>query len=209
MAYWHISNWTKKIYPDVIWDKRNSGKKLYLTFDDGPTPVITEIVLDILDKYQAKATFFCLGRNVERHPEIYAEILRRGHQTGNHTYSHLKGWQTGNKEYFLDTELAGQFIDSGLFRPPYGRIKRAQIKFLKKKYLIVLWDVMSHDYEKLWSKERCLKAVLRYTREGSIIVFHDSEKAIEKVEYILPRLLEIYSEKGYEFERLESEISNN
>jgi peptidoglycan/xylan/chitin deacetylase (PgdA/CDA1 family) len=202
MAYWHISNWIKKIYPDVIWDKYKTGKKLYLTFDDGPTPFITEKVLEILDKYQAKATFFCLGRNVERHPEIYKEIINRGHQTGNHTYSHLKGWQTGNKEYFQDTELACQFIDSCLFRPPYGRIKRVQIKYLKKKYQIILWDVMSHDYEKLWTKERCLKAVFRYTKEGSIIVFHDSEKAFEKVEYILPKLLKKYYELGFQFEVL-------
>jgi peptidoglycan/xylan/chitin deacetylase (PgdA/CDA1 family) len=202
MAYWHISNWTKKIYPDVLWDRSNTGKKLYLTFDDGPTPVVTEMVLDILDKYNAKATFFCLGRNVERHPELYKEILKRGHQTGNHTYSHLKGWEVGNKEYFQDIELARQFIDSGLFRPPYGRIKRAQIKYLKKKYQIVLWDVMSHDYEKLWTRERCLRAVMRYTKEGSIIVFHDSEKAAEKVAFILPRLLDTFKEKGYSFETI-------
>jgi peptidoglycan/xylan/chitin deacetylase (PgdA/CDA1 family) len=203
MAYWHISNWIKRIYPDVIWDKHKTGKRLYLTFDDGPTPVVTKIVLDILDSYQAKATFFCLGRNVERHPEIYSEILKRGHHTGNHTYSHLKGWETSNKEYFQDIALAGQFIDSHLFRPPYGRIRRAQLRYLKKKYQIVLWDVMSHDYEKLWTQERCLRAVMRYTKEGSIIVFHDSEKAIEKVQYILPRLLEAFQEKGYVFEKLE------
>jgi peptidoglycan-N-acetylglucosamine deacetylase len=203
MAYWHISNWMKKIYPDVIWDKRETGKKLYLTFDDGPTPVITEQILDILDKYQAKATFFCLGRNVERHPEIYQKILNRGHQTGNHTYSHLKGWETRNKEYFQDIELAGVYINSLLFRPPYGRIKRAQIKYLKKKYQLVLWDVMSHDYQKLWSKERCLKAVMNYSREGSIIVFHDSEKAAEKVFYILQNILDYYTRKGYIFESLQ------
>jgi peptidoglycan-N-acetylglucosamine deacetylase len=203
MAYWHIANWTKRIYPDVIWDKNKSGKTLYLTFDDGPTPEITRQVMDILDKYNAKATFFCLGRNVERHPEIYTEILKRGHQVGNHTYSHLKGWETGNKEYFLDIELASVFINSHLFRPPYGRIKRAQIKFLKKKFHIILWDVMSHDYEKLWSKERCLKAVMRYAKKGSIIVFHDSEKAAEKVFYILPSILDYYSKEGYKFERLD------
>jgi peptidoglycan/xylan/chitin deacetylase (PgdA/CDA1 family) len=202
MAYWHISKWIKMIYPDVIWDKPNTGKKIYLTFDDGPTPVVTEKVLNLLDQYNAKATFFCLGRNVERHPEIYREIIKRGHQTGNHTYSHLKGWEIKNKEYFQDVELAGQFINSDLFRPPYGRIKRAQIKYLKKKFNIILWDVMSHDYEKLWSKERCLRAAMRYTKEGSIIVFHDSEKAEEKVQYILPKLLEAYTEKGYQFESI-------
>jgi peptidoglycan-N-acetylglucosamine deacetylase len=203
MAYWHISNWMKRIYPDVIWDKSNSGKKLFLTFDDGPTPIVTEQVLDILDQYQAKATFFCLGRNIERHPEIYQEIIERGHQTGNHTYSHLRGWETGNKEYFQDIELAGLYIKSNLFRPPYGRIKRAQIKYLKKKFQIILWNVMSHDYEKLWSKERCLKAVMRYTKKGSIIVFHDSEKAVEKILFVLPKLLEAFKDKGYKFEMIE------
>jgi peptidoglycan/xylan/chitin deacetylase (PgdA/CDA1 family) len=203
MAYLHISDWIKKIYPDVIWDKRETGKKLYLTFDDGPTPVVTEKILDILDQYQAKATFFCLGRNVERHPEIYREILKRGHQTGNHTYSHLKGWETRNKEYFQDIELAEQFIDSYLFRPPYGRIRRVQLKYLKKKYNIILWDVMSHDYEKFWSKERCLRAVMRYTKDGSIIVFHDSEKAFDKTCFVLPKLLEVFMAKGYEFVKIE------
>jgi peptidoglycan/xylan/chitin deacetylase (PgdA/CDA1 family) len=202
MAYWHISNWLKRIYPDVIWDRNGTGKKLYLTFDDGPTPAVTNEILDLLDKFNAKATFFCLGRNVERHPEIYSEIIKRGHKTGNHTYSHLKGWETKNKEYFQDIELASQFIESNLFRPPYGRIKRAQIKFLKKKYSIVLWNVMSHDYEKLWSKERCLRAVLRYADEGSIIVFHDSEKAVEKVRFILPILLKTFSDKGFSFKKL-------
>jgi peptidoglycan-N-acetylglucosamine deacetylase len=202
MAYWHISDWMKRIYPGVIWDKYGSGKKLYLTFDDGPTPEITYRVLDILDQYNAKATFFCLGRNVERHPEIYQEILKRGHKTGNHTYSHLKGWEAGNKEYFQDIELASRFIGSELFRPPYGRIKRAQIKYLKKKYLIVLWNVMSHDYEKIWSKERCLRAVMRYTKEGSIIVFHDSEKASEKTFYVLPKVLETFKEKGFTFDSI-------
>jgi len=199
MAYWHIENWLKKIYPGAIWDKRKSGKRLYLTFDDGPTPVVTEKILDILDQYKAKATFFCLGRNVERHPEIYNEILRRGHQTGNHTYSHLKGWETSNKEYFQDIELAGLFIKSSLFRPPYGRIKRAQIKYLEKKYHIILWDVMSHDYEKLWSKEKCLRSVLKYTKPGSIVVFHDSEKASERTFYVLPKLLKAFQDKGVEF----------
>lgn len=203
MAYWHIADWTKRIYPDVIWDKRKTGKRLFLTFDDGPTPVVTEQVLNILDQFQAKATFFCLGRNVERHPEIYLEILKRGHQTGNHTYSHLKGWETANKEYFQDIELAGFYIKSNLFRPPYGRIKRVQMRYLKKKYHIVLWDVMSHDYEKLWSKERCLKAVLRYAREGSIIVFHDSEKAAEKALFILQNVLEHFSKLDYKFESLD------
>jgi peptidoglycan-N-acetylglucosamine deacetylase len=202
MAYWHINGWMKFWFSWVIWDKRESGQKLFLTFDDGPTPEITEKVLDILDKYNAKATFFCLGRNVERHPEIYHEIIHRGHAVGNHTYSHLKGWRHENEDYFQDIELAAHHIKSTLFRPPYGRIRRSQISCLKEKYTIILWDVMSHDYEKRISKERSLKAVLRYSNEGSIIVFHDSVKAWSKLQFILPRVLEEFSGRGYLFEVL-------
>lgn len=192
----------KVIYPNIVWDKRSKEKVLYLTFDDGPTPEITERVLDTLDMYQAKATFFCLGRNVERHPGVYDEILKRQHAVGNHTYSHLKGWKTKNQEYYRDIELAGQIIDSKLFRPPYGQIKRSQIRHLKNKYEITMWDVMSHDYEQRVSKERSLNAVLKYTKSGSIIVFHDSVKAYEKLSFILPALLEEFSSNGFTFKEL-------
>lgn len=202
MAYWHISDWMKFLYPDVVWDKFGNGKTLYLTFDDGPTPTITEKVLDILDQYQAKATFFCLGRNVERYQDVYRLIIERGHSVGNHTYSHLKGWKSKNLEYFKDIELASQLIHSNLFRPPYGKILRSQIRHLKKKYKIVLWEVMSHDYENRVSKEKSLRAVLHYARQGSILVFHDSVKAWPKLQYILPKLLKYYKEKGYSFEKI-------
>lgn len=202
MAYWHISGWMKKFSSDVIWDKIGNGKTLYLTFDDGPTPGITEKVLDVLDKHNAKGTFFCLGRNVDRHPELYADIIKKGHAVGNHTYSHLKGWDMNNEDYFSDIELASHYIKSNLFRPPYGRIRRSQIKELKDKYKIILWDVMSHDYESRISKERSLRAVIKYAHEGSIVVFHDSLKAWPKLEYILPRVLEEFKGKGYGFERL-------
>jgi peptidoglycan-N-acetylglucosamine deacetylase len=202
MAYWHISRWMKQIYPDVIWDIRETGKTLFLTFDDGPTPEITEKVLDMLDSCDAKGTFFCLGRNVERHPEVYNQILNRGHMVGNHSYSHLKGWKTKNDEYYEDIRLASQLIISNVFRPPYGQIKRSQINHLRSEYKIVLWEVMSHDYEHRISKERSLKAVLKYTKEGSILVFHDSVKAWNKLSYILPRLLKHFSEQGYKFDVL-------
>jgi peptidoglycan-N-acetylglucosamine deacetylase len=203
MAYWHISGWIKRLYPDVIWDIKESGKKLYLTFDDGPTPVVTHKVIEILDAYKAKSTFFCLGRNVERHPEVFAEIVRNGHSIGNHTYSHLKGWKTKNGDYYKDIELASHFIDSKLFRPPYGQIKRSQVAWLKKNYKIILWEVMSHDYESRLSKEKSLKAIFKYTRNGSILVFHDSNKAWNKLEYILPRVLEEFSQRGYTFEKID------
>jgi len=159
--------------------------------------------LDILDQYQAKATFFCLGRNVEKHQKVYESIIERGHSVGNHTYSHLKGWHTSDKEYFADIELASHFIGSKLFRPPYGRIRRSQIRSLKKEYKIILWEVMSHDYENRVSKESSLRAVIRYARKGSIIVFHDSLKAWPKLQYILPELLKHFKEKGFSFERIE------
>ena len=203
MAYWHISRWIKNLYPDLIWDIRQNEKKLYLTFDDGPTPVITDKILEILDHYNARATFFCLGRNVEHHPEIYQRILGKKHAVGNHSYSHLKGWKTKHKEYFQDIELAGQFIQSKLFRPPYGQISRSQIKYLKKKYKIIMWEVMSHDYQHKLSKERSLKAVFRYAGEGSIVVFHDSVKAADKALHILPKILEEFTKKGYTFEAIE------
>jgi peptidoglycan-N-acetylglucosamine deacetylase len=203
MAYWHISGWIKRFYPDVVWDKRASGRTIFLTFDDGPTPLITEEVLNILDRYNARATFFCLGRNVERHPQVYKEILKRGHAVGNHTYSHLKGWKCTNEEYYQDIMLAGHLIHSTLFRPPYGQVRRSQVKHLKKHYKIILWEVMSHDYENRVSKERSLRAVLRYSKEGSIIVFHDSVKAWNKLSYILPKLLEHFTERGFSFESIE------
>lgn len=191
------------IYPDVIWDMKNTGKTIFLTFDDGPTPDVTEEVFDILSKYNALGTFFCLGRNVERDPEVFSKIISKGHAIGNHTYSHLKGWKSENKEYYKDIELARQHIDSKLFRPPYGQIRRSQIRMLKSDYKIIMWEVMSHDYEQRVSKDLSLKAMLRYSKEGSIVVFHDSEKAIKKLRYILPRFLEHFSEKGYKFNGLE------
>ena len=208
MAYWHIASWTKLLFPRLIWDFRGKEKILFLTFDDGPTPGITEEVLEILDTYGAKATFFCLGRNVDRHPELYHKILGKGHTVGNHTYSHLKGWKTPNELYYKDIELAGHNIQSRLFRPPYGQIKRVQAKYLVKHYTIVLWDVMSHDYESRISKEKSLQAVLRYTKDGSILVFHDSKKAWPKLSYILPKVIEHFSEKGYKFESVKIENGN-
>jgi peptidoglycan/xylan/chitin deacetylase (PgdA/CDA1 family) len=199
MAYWHISPWMKMLYPSLVWDHRAAGNTLYLTFDDGPTPGITEKVLDTLDVYRAKATFFCVGRNAERHPELFAEILKRKHAVGNHTYSHIKGWKNANDDFFGDIELADKIIGSKLFRPPYGQIRRSQIAYLKKFYKIVMWDVISHDYEQRISKERSLKAVLKYTKQGSILVFHDSNKAYNKLNYILPAVLEHFSERGYVF----------
>ena len=195
----------KKIYYSLIWDLHNGDKDLYLTFDDGPVPGITLEVLDILDTYNARATFFCIGRNVEKYPEIYNQILKRGHAAGNHTYSHLKGWKTRSKEYYSDIKLAGSFIKSNLFRPPYGKIKRAQLKHLRHYYNIIMWDVMSFDFSKSVSKEKCLSIVLNNIHPGSIIVFHDSVKASEKVLYALPKILKNMQDKAYTFKSIKNE----
>ncbi len=192
----------RKTYYSLIWDLRNGQKEVYLTFDDGPAPSITEKVLDILDSYDARATFFCIGKNVEMFPEIYSRILEKGHAVGNHTYSHLKGWKMNNKEYYGDIELAGSLIRSNLFRPPYGKIKRNQLKYLRHYYNIIMWDVLSMDFNEKISREKCLSIVLKNVRPGSIIVFHDSVKASERMLYALPRVLDILSKKHYHFNKI-------
>ena len=188
-----------KLYPGLLWQMPENEKVIYLTFDDGPTPGVTDRLLDNLEQYNAKATFFCTGRNVERAPELYQKIILYGHAVGNHTYSHLKGWKTPNREYFEDIELASHYIKSDLYRPPYGRITRSQLAYLKKSYKIIMWDVMSRDYNVKLSTPRVLDIVDKNLRPGSIIVFHDSLKSKEKIEYIIPVILEKFSSLGFTF----------
>ncbi len=171
--------------------------QVYLTFDDGPTPKITEKVLDILDSYQVKGTFFCIGRNVERHPELFQELLNRDMAVGNHTYSHLNGWKTPNKIYLDDVELANDLIHSNLFRPAYGRIRPAQTYKLAQKYRIVMWDVLTKDYNQRISGEDCFQNIRKYARRGSIIVFHDSIKAQKNLEYALPKSIDFLLNQGF------------
>src|SRR5512145_3347798 len=189
----------KRIFPDITWDIHSTDPVLYLTFDDGPTPGITPEVISILTRYNAGATFFCIGRNVERNPDIYRHVLEHHHTTGNHTYSHLKGWYTSDCEYFDDITLASQFVTSGLFRPAYGMITPGQLRRLKQHYRVVLWDVMSYDFDSGTNPGRCLANVINNVHPGSIVVFHDSVKASEKIFYALPRVLEYFSERGYTF----------
>jgi len=177
-------------------------KVLYLTFDDGPTPGITSAVLSILKEYKARATFFCIGRNAERHAGIMHEIRENGHAIGNHTYSHLKGWYTPDREYYADIGLASLFVPSGLFRPAYGLITPAQVRFLKNKFRIVMWDVMSFDFNRGTTPQQCLSNVLQNARPGSVVVFHDSVKASEKVLFALPKVLEHFGNLGYRFEAI-------
>jgi len=187
------------LFHDMIWYMGHRERKIYLTFDDGPTAETTPWVLSLLREYQAKATFFCLGRNADRHPELFARIVAEGHAVGNHTYSHLKGWNIENEEYFNDVELATQHIPTNLFRPPYGRIRPSQISSLKQQYHLIMWDVLSRDYDSSVTPERCLQTVLNFAEAGSIVVFHDSFKASRNMMYALPRTLSYFKSLGYEF----------
>lgn len=190
----------RKIFPDSIWKYPIKGEKIvYLTFDDGPIPEITPWVLNLLDYYNIKATFFCVGENVYKHNDIYKEILNRGHKTGNHTYHHLKGFAETKNNYIEDVKKAAKLIDSSLFRPPHGIIKLSQHKILKKTFKVVMWDVVTRDYSKLLSPQKVFQNVRKYTRNGSIIVFHDSKKAEINMKYALPKSIEWLLDEGYEF----------
>ncbi len=186
----------------LVWQIKTEEKTIYLTFDDGPIPELTDEILNILDKYNAKATFFCVGQNAERYSEIYARIIEKGHATGNHTHHHLKGWTTGYKEYMDDIREAGKYIEHGLFRPPYGLMTYRQAKTLSRKYQVVMWSVLTRDYDPAVSKEECLQTALQGIRPGAIIVFHDNVKAREKVLYSLPLLLDHLGKEGYRVEKL-------
>ncbi|MFT5970499.1 MAG: peptidoglycan/xylan/chitin deacetylase (PgdA/CDA1 family) [Flavobacteriales bacterium] len=198
----------RKYAPDLCWripaDKRNV---LYLTFDDGPTPEITLWVLAELKKYNAKATFFCIGNNIDLHPEIFDAILEGGHQVGNHTQQHEKGWQTENQKYFNSVAECQEKTKNNLFRPPYGRIKKSQIKYLKKQFKIVMWTVLSGDYMKKRTGEACAKAVINSSKSGDIIVFHDSVKADKNLKIALPLVLEHFAKQFFTFESIEAKMN--
>lgn len=196
--------WIKKLYPACIWEMQTEEKVLYLTFDDGPHPRATSFVLNELGKYNAKATFFCVGKNVTQHNDIYQRILNQGHHAGNHTFNHLNGWKVKDMAYFRDVAEARKNIDSALFRPPYGRISRFQLRHLTEAFemKVVMWSVLSGDFDAAVSGESCLKNVVRSAKPGNIIVFHDSEKAWTNLAYALPKVLTHFCEQGYRFEKL-------
>lgn len=188
----------------MTWDLPGDSPEVYLTFDDGPTPVVTPWVLEQLEEAEAKATFFCLGRNVDKYPDIYRQILSTGHSVGNHSYSHLKGFRSSVRRYMEDIHLASDMIDSKLFRPPYGRILPGQVKAVLEQYDIIMWDVLSIDYNSGLSGERVLRNVTKNVKPGSIIVFHDSDKAADNLYYALPRTLEYLKQAGYSMRSIPS-----
>ena len=193
----------RRIFPTLIWRFPEQTNGIFLTFDDGPSPEVTPWVLDQLDKYRAKATFFCLGKNAEMHPNLYAEILKRGHATGNHSYSHIKGWGMDTGDYIRDVDTAAEFIDSNLFRPPYGRIGPHQAKMLSERYRIIMWNVLSQDYARSLSGNRCAKRVIRHLKPGAIVVFHDSVKSARNLWHALPLVLQAINERDMECLKIE------
>lgn len=196
---WLIKKW----YSNFIWNFNTIEKTIYLTFDDGPHPTITPKVLSILNQFNAKATFFCIGKNVTLYPNVFEQIINAGHTIGNHTEHHLNGWKTADETYIKSIDEAASKIDSKLFRPPYGRITKFQAKLLMAKgYKIVMWDVLSGDFDILLEKEQCAENVLLNATNGSIVVFHDSEKANEKMEFALSKILVHFTSKGYLFKSL-------
>jgi peptidoglycan/xylan/chitin deacetylase (PgdA/CDA1 family) len=197
MSFWVKTNYfVKRIFPNYVWDIPNAENKVFLTFDDGPTPEITEWTLEQLRKYNAEATFFCIGNNVEKHPDIFQMVVQQGHAIGNHTFTHLKGWKTSTEEYIESVRKCG--LKTNLFSPPYGKIKPSQSVILRKMgFRIIMWDVISYDFDQSISPEKCLENVLKNVQSGSIIVFHDSVKAEQNMRYALPKTLEFLKEKGF------------
>jgi peptidoglycan/xylan/chitin deacetylase (PgdA/CDA1 family) len=208
--YWIKTNaFIKKLFSNYVWDIPNTENKIYLTFDDGPTPEITEWTMKELEKHNVKATFFCIGNNIEKYPKIFEKVIANGHSIGNHTFNHLNGWKTSTEDYLensrrCETEICNLKSEiCNLFRPPYGKIKASQAKKLRQSgYKIIMWDVLSADYDRSISKEKCLENVLQNVKSGSIIVFHDSVKAFPHLEYTLPKALKYWNEKGIVFEKL-------
>lgn len=215
MSFWVKTSYLiKKVFSNYVWDIPNLENKVFLTFDDGPTPEITEWTLEQLKNYNSKATFFCIGKNIEKHPEIFKKIIREEHAIGNHTFNHVKGWETSVENYIENTKLCQSEISNyrvpitNLFRPPYGKIKPSQSKALRKLgYKIIMWDVLSCDFNQTISPEKCLDNVLKNVTSGSIIVFHDSAKAEQNLIYVLPRTLAFLKEKGFVCEKMDYNCS--
>ncbi len=202
--------WLRKLYsPGLTWNIPAKENEVFLTFDDGPHPTITPFVLDCLHQYNAKATFFCIGKNVKQFPDVYKRILNEGHAVGNHTQNHLNGWKTNDALYLKNVLYANKLIKASLFRPPYGRITRLQVQQLLQAFHIIMWDVLSGDFDTSLSPAKCLHNVTSNTTAGSIVVFHDSEKAFPRLEYALPKTLKFFTEKGFVMKGIENTLLND
>jgi len=202
------------VYPEAIWHGDRSKKQVYLTFDDGPVPSITEYILDLLSDLDVKATFFCVGENVKHHPKIFERLLKEGHCVGNHTYNHLNGWAVKDQVYTDNIQLcadifkqAGHHSSTMLFRPPYGKIRRRTLQKIRNDYSIIMWDVLSYDFSDKVTPELCLRKSLKYTKNGSIIVFHDSIKTFEKIKLVISQYILFLKEYNYEFRRIDEIFS--
>ena len=193
----------RRLYPRACWRMDSSERAVYLTFDDGPIPEVTPWVLEILDKYNIKATFFMVGDNVRKHPDEYKMVVERGHRIGNHTYNHLKGLEQRTERYMANIDKADAYLKSNLFRPPHGLMRARQYRVLCKRYRIVMWDLVTRDYNPKLTGEQVLAKVKKYARPGSIITFHDSLRATHNLYYALPRAIEWLQAEGYEFKVLE------
>jgi Predicted xylanase/chitin deacetylase len=207
--YLVAGSWLLRIfYPQFVWKIPTKEKNIYLTFDDGPHETATPFVLNELAKYNAKATFFCIGKNVEEQPAIFRQIIGQGHAVGNHTFNHLNGWKTNDEVYVENILKANGLLQTNLLRPPYGRMGKKQWAMLKKQWpgkqrpRVIMWSVLSGDFDINLAPEKCLNNVTRFAKNGSIIVFHDSTKAFDRMRYALPRVLEHFTNKGYCFKAL-------
>ncbi len=202
MYFIKTPDFVKSLFPSFVWNINTEEKTVYLTFDDGPVPQVTPWVLDQLNTFNAKATFFCVGDNINRYPDLFDRIVEEGHQVGNHSYNHLAGWKSDNVDYFKNIRKCAHQVNTDLFRPPYGKMKPRQAEFLSRYYKIVMWDILSGDFDEENSPERCVRNVVNNVRKGSIIVFHDSLKAFPNLKIALPQVLEELQKRGYTFESI-------
>jgi len=203
----HIPQYVQALFPGLTWKLPTDRKEIFLTFDDGPIPVVTPWVLETLADFGAKATFFCVGDNVRKYPEIYNQVIEGGHSVGNHTNNHLSGWSTENIAYFNNIRHCARLVNSGLFRPPYGKLRPSQVQFLQRHYQIIMWDVLSGDFDRDIKPVECFQNVIENAEPGSIVVFHDSLKAETNLRYTLPLVLDHFSKEGFSFPALQRSTS--
>ena len=204
MNFYSAPFWIRAIYPgNLTWRVPICQREVFLTFDDGPIPEVTPLVLGILKKYNVKATFFCVGNNVQKHPEVFDLLIKDGHAIGNHTFHHVKAWKTDLYTYLTEVKQCNELVKSRLFRPPHGQINRRLARQLGNDYKIIMWSALTGDYDTTLSGERCFEIAVKNTRPGAIIVFHDSLKALERMEYVLPLYIEYCLKEGYSFNVLE------